>query len=242
MKLLQLKNISKILGGRSILKNLSLEMNTGDIKILIGPSGGGKSTFLQCMNLLIEPDEGEIYFKDKKIDFKNTSDLCNLRQKVGMIFQDFNLFDHLNARDNISLALKKVRNFSHKEAVERAEEELKRVGLETRAELYPSQLSGGQKQRVAIARAIAMEPEMLLLDEPTSALDPELVGEVLNVIRDLAQLGMPMIMATHQMDFVKNFATEVLFMEQGSIVEQANPQELLQNSESRTSAFCSLVH
>ncbi len=242
MQLLKLENISKTLGSRAILNKLDLELNKGDMKVLIGPSGGGKSTFLQCMNLLIEPDEGQITFKGENIDFANTKQVCQFRQKVGMIFQDFNLFDHLNALDNIILALKKVRNFNHDDAQTRAFVELQRVGLEAKAMLYPAQLSGGQKQRVAIARALAMDPEMLLLDEPTSALDPELVGEVLQVIKDLVKQGMPMIMATHQMDFAKSLATEILFMEKGFIIEQGSPTELLNNDTSRTKAFCSLVH
>lgn len=238
MNLLQLKNISKDLGGKAILKDISLSMNSGDIKILIGPSGGGKSTLLQCMNLLLLPDEGELYFQEKKIDFKNKASLCQLRQNVGMIFQDFNLFEHLNVLDNITLALKKVHTIPKAAAEKRALLELERVGLIDKTKLYPAQLSGGQKQRVAIARALAMDPKMLLLDEPTSALDPELVGEVLNVIRDLAHGGMPMVMATHQMDFARNLATEILFMEQGSIIEQGSPATLLGNASSRTSDFC----
>ncbi len=241
MNLLTLNNISKTLGKRLILNNLSVSMNVGDIKVLIGPSGGGKSTLLQCMNLLIVPDEGELYFENKKIDFHNSADSCALRQNVGMIFQDFNLFDHLNVLDNVSLALKKVKKFSKRDADKRARAELDRVGLGNRAGLYPAQLSGGQKQRVAIARALAMDPKMLLLDEPTSALDPELVGEVLAVIRDLAKQGMPMIMATHQMDFARNLATEILFMEQGVIIEQGAPSVLLNNPQSRTSDFCNKI-
>ncbi len=241
MQLLKLINITKSLGGKSILKGLDLELCSGDMKVLIGPSGGGKSTFLQCMNLLIEPDEGEILFHNEKINPHDTKQACEYRQKVGMIFQDFNLFDHLDAVDNISLALKKVRNMSKNDAMTRALVELERVGLKDKANLFPSQLSGGQKQRVAIARALAMDPEMLLLDEPTSALDPELVGEVLQVIKDLVKQGMPMIMATHQMDFAQSLATEIIFMENGSIVEQGTPAYLL-NSNGRTKAFCSLVH
>ncbi len=238
MNLLRVENISKTLGNRLILNNLTVNMNVGDIKVLIGPSGGGKSTLLQCMNLLLLPETGDVYFEDKKIDMKNSHHLCYLRQNVGMIFQDFNLFDHLNVIDNVTLALKKVKNLSKDEADTIARKQLDKVGLANRAGLYPAQLSGGQKQRVAIARALAMEPKMLLLDEPTSALDPELVGEVLNVIRELAEQGMPMIMATHQMDFAKNLATEILFMEQGSIIEQGSPTELLNNPNSRTSDFC----
>ncbi len=235
--LLKLEHISKTLGKRLILDDLSLTMNTGDIKVLIGPSGGGKSTFLQCMNLLLIPEQGELYFEGKKIDMKNNAHLCELRQNVGMIFQDFNLFDHLNVIDNITLALKKVKNLSKNDAEDLGRHELNKVGLGNRAGLYPAQLSGGQKQRVAIARALAMKPKILLLDEPTSALDPELVGEVMQVIKDLANEGMPMIMATHQMDFAKSIATEILFMEHGKIIEHDSPSALLSNANSRTSDF-----
>lgn len=241
--LLSVKNISVTLGNRKILDNVSLDMQAGDLKVLIGPSGAGKSTLLQCINHLITPDEGEIFLEGKKINAQNNAELCRLRQNVGMIFQDFNLFDHLTALDNICLALIKVRKMSKQEAQKQAHRELDRVGLANRAGLYPAQLSGGQKQRVAIARALAMQPKILLLDEPTSALDPELVGEVMNVIQDLAHGGMPMIMATHQMDFVRSLATEVLFMEHGTIIEQDTPKVLLaENSGTRTLDFCSKLN
>lgn len=241
--LIEAKNISLTIGERHILKNVSIRVNAGDLKVLIGPSGGGKSTFLQCINQLIQPDTGEIWLEGKQVDLKDKTSLCQLRQNVGMIFQDFNLFDHLNALDNITLALCKVRHFSKMDAQKRAKKELVRVGLGSRADLYPAQLSGGQKQRVAIARALAMDPKVLLLDEPTSALDPELVGEVLAVIRDLAANGMPMIMATHQMDFVQSLATEVLFMQAGAIIEQDTPRVLLApESKTRTLDFCSKIH
>ncbi len=237
--LLRAEHISKTLGGRQILSDVSIRVSPGDLKVLIGPSGAGKSTFLQCLNHLITPDQGQIWLEEQKIDSAHTKDLCNLRQQVGMIFQDFNLFDHLSAEENVGLALRKVLGFSKAQAKEKARKELDRVGLLNRAGLYPAQLSGGQKQRVAIARALAMEPKVLLLDEPTSALDPELVGEVLAVIRDLAQSGMPMIMATHQMDFARNLATEVLFMEKGRIIEQGTPAELLApGAQTRTQDFC----
>ncbi len=242
MNLLEVKNISKSYGTKNILKDISFNINKNEMKILIGPSGGGKSSLLQCLNLLIIPDEGQILFEDKNIAFNDKKALCTLRQNVGMIFQDFNLFDHLNALENVSLALRKVKNLPAKEAQDRALKELKRVGLSDKTSLYPSQLSGGQKQRVAIARAVAMDPKILLLDEPTSALDPELVAEVLYVIKDLAQSGMPMVMATHQMDFAKNLATEILFMEQGSIIEQGKASELLEDKHSRTAAFCLKNH
>lgn len=234
------KNISVTLGNRQILNNVSISVNKGDFKVLIGPSGAGKSTFLQCLNHLIAPDNGEIFLENTKINFQNTQELCMLRKNVGMIFQDFNLFDHLTALENISLALCKVQHLNKQDANEKARKELHRVGLDNRAGLYPAQLSGGQKQRVAIARALAMDPKVLLLDEPTSALDPELVGEVLEVIRNLAAGGMPMIMATHQMDFVRSLASEVLFMEHGIIIERDSPKILLaNNAKSRTRDFCS---
>lgn len=238
--LLRVEGIKKILGGRLILDRVDLTMYSGDLKVLIGPSGAGKSTFLQCINHLLTPDAGSIWLMGQKVEASNTANLCKLRQDVGMIFQDFNLFDHLTAVDNVALALRKVRKLSRAQALKRAHVELARVGLSNRAGLYPAQLSGGQKQRVAIARALAMDPKVLLLDEPTSALDPELVGEVLGVIRDLAKGGMPMIMATHQMDFARSLATEILFMELGRIVEQGTPAALLApGAGTRTHDFCS---
>ena len=236
--LLQVRGVSKSLGGRAILHDVSITVDPGDLKVLIGPSGAGKSTFLQCINWLITPDQGEIILNGTPVDGHSTSSLCHLRQEVGMIFQDFNLFDHLTALDNVALALRKVHGLSRAAANERARRELDRVGLANRAGLYPAQLSGGQKQRVAIARALAMDPKVLLLDEPTSALDPELVGEVLAVIRDLAAGGMPMIMATHQMDFARSLATEILFMEAGHIIEHGSPAELLApGANTRTQDF-----
>jgi len=238
--LLRAEGLSKTLGGRAILDSVSLTADRGDLKVLIGPSGAGKSTLLQCLNFLLPPDQGSIWLEGHLIDGSSKAELCRLRQQVGMIFQDFNLFDHLCAKDNIALALRKVKKMSKAEAADRARHELERVGLAARAELYPAQLSGGQKQRVAIARALAMDPKVLLLDEPTSALDPELVGEVLAVIRDLASGGMPMLMATHQMDFARALATEVLFMEHGHIIEQDSPTVLLApGAKTRTSDFCS---
>ena len=197
--ILRATNIVKKLGGKTILNGVSLDVHKGDVKVVIGPSGAGKSTFLQCLNYLLPPDSGDIWLEGKRVNARDTRELCALRQQVGMIFQDFNLFDHLTAEENVSIALRKVMGFSKAEARSRALTELSRVGLAKRAALYPAQLSGGQKQRVAIARALAMDPKVMLLDEPTSALDPELVGEVLSVIRDLADGGMTMIMATHQM-------------------------------------------
>lgn len=236
---LRVEGISKSLGGKDILTDCSLNVNRGELKVLIGPSGAGKSTLLQCINCLIPPDTGGIWLEDVKLDMRDRRKLCEFRAQVGMIFQDFNLFDHLTAQENVAIALRKVRGFSSRDATRRAQEELARVGLARRALLYPAQLSGGQKQRVAIARALAMDPKVILLDEPTSALDPELVGEVLAVIRDLAKGGMTMVMATHQMDFARALANEMLFMERGVIIERGAPAVLLApGAATRTRDFC----
>jgi len=240
---LQVKNISKKLGGKQILQGISFGLYKGEMKVLIGPSGGGKSTLLQCINFLIPPDEGTISLRDQEIQIHRKRDLYAYRQKVGMIFQDFNLFDHLDALDNVSIALRKVKKMTRTAARDRAMLELERVGIGDKAELYPAQLSGGQKQRVSIARALAMDPEVMLLDEPTSALDPELIGEVLSVIRNLVQEGMTMIMATHQIGFIRSLADEILFMQEGHIIEQGTPSDLLlPGKNSRTHAFCSKLH
>lgn len=236
---LRVEHISKALGGKAILNDCSLTVRRGELKVLIGPSGAGKSTFLQSINCLIPQDAGEIYLEGQRLDRADKAALCAFRAQVGMIFQDFNLFDHLTAEDNVAIALRKVRGMSAAAARKRAQEELARVGLARRALLYPAQLSGGQKQRVAIARALAMDPKVILLDEPTSALDPELVGEVLAVIRDLADGGMTMVMATHQMDFARALATEIIFMEHGRLIEQGAPQDLLaEGAATRTRDFC----
>ena len=204
--ILRATNIVKKLGGKTILNDVSLDVHKGDVKVVIGPSGAGKSTFLQCLNYLLPPDSGDIWLEGKKVNARDTRELCALRQQVGMIFQDFNLFDHLTAEENVSIALRKVMGCNKAEARN---------------------------------RALAMDPKVMLLDEPTSALDPELVGEVLSVIRDLADGGMTMIMATHQMDFARALATDILFMEQGKIIEQGAPDVLLApGSGTRTSDFC----
>lgn len=240
--LLEVRGLSKQLGGKNILQDVSFSLHKGDLKVLIGPSGGGKSTILQCINLLLFPDQGAIFLNGREVAFKRKKELLHFRQQVGMIFQDFNLFDHLCALDNVSIALRKVKKMSKLEARLLAEQELQRVGLGDKAALYPAELSGGQKQRVSIARALALNPLLLLLDEPTSALDPELIGEVLAVIRDLSQRGITMLMATHQMGFARTLAQEILFMEQGRIVEQGIPGQLLAAKpgaiQSRTLAFC----
>jgi polar amino acid transport system ATP-binding protein len=237
--ILRVNKISKAFGDDTILKSVSLQLAKGEIKVLIGPSGGGKSTLLQCINCLVIPDSGDIQLENNYIDFTSKQDLYRLRQQIGMIFQDFNLFDHLTALDNITIALRKVKKIGKKEAVQRARVELEQVGLGDKENLYPAQLSGGQKQRVAIARALAMDPKILMLDEPTSALDPELIGEVIAVIKELAVKGMTMIMATHQVSLISSLADEILFMENGSIVEQGPPASLLTvGNGSKTQGFC----
>ncbi|SKA82812.1 amino acid ABC transporter ATP-binding protein [Desulfobaculum bizertense] len=240
---LRIEGLNKSFGENYVLKDASLTLKRGELKVLIGPSGGGKSTLLQCMNFLIPPDTGRFWLNGQEVDPSDKKSLYSYRQKVGMIFQDFNLFDHLSAVENVRIALVKVLGMSKKDAMDRAMAELERVGMAGRANLYPAQLSGGQKQRVSIARALAMDPEVLLLDEPTSALDPELIGEVLTVIRDLSQAGMTMIMATHQITFSSQLADEFIFMQQGRIIEQGSPKELLAAGvESRTQEFCSKIN
>ena len=240
---LRVEQITKRFGDKTILNRVSLTVNRGKLKLLIGPSGGGKSTLLQCINLLLFPDSGRIFLEEKEIDFKRKRELYHFRQQVGMIFQDFNLFDHLTAINNVSIALRKVKKMSAAAARQRAFLELERVGLNDKIDLYPAELSGGQKQRVSIARALAMDPSVMLLDEPTSALDPELIGEVLQVIRDLARAGMTMVMATHQVGFAKPLTDEILFMEKGEIIEQGSPDQLLDPSGStRTGDFCSRLN
>jgi len=237
--ILRVENIVKTIGGHRILDDVSLSVSKGHLKVLIGPSGAGKSTLLSCINFLAPPDSGRIFLEGREINGASRKELLALRQYVGMIFQDFNLFDHLTALENVRVALIKVKGMSKAKATARAMEELTRVGLADRADQYPAQLSGGQKQRVSVARALAMDPKVLLLDEPTSALDPELIGEVLAVIRDLADEGMTMLMATHQISFSASLADEFLFMEAGHIVERGSPAVLLaRDSGSRTQAFC----
>jgi polar amino acid transport system ATP-binding protein len=238
--ILTVDNLHKSFGANPVLTDVSFTLPRAKLKVLVGPSGGGKSTLLQCINYLIPPDSGRVCLEGREVNPRNKKELLSYRQQVGMIFQDFNLFDHLSALENVRIALIKVKGMAKAEADERALAELARVGLSRRAHLYPAQLSGGQKQRVSIARALAMDPKVLLLDEPTSALDPELIGEVLTVIKDLAQGGMTMIMATHQISFAAPLADEFIFMERGRIVEHGSPAELLgKDSCSRTQAFCS---
>ncbi len=235
--ILRVENICKSFNGDPIIKGVDVSLAKGEIKILIGPSGGGKSTLLQCMNCLVTPDSGKFWLEEKVVDISNKQQLYSYRQQVGMIFQDFNLFDHLTAIDNLTIALRKVKKMGKKEATARAMTELSQVGLADKKYLYPAELSGGQKQRVAIARALAMDPKVLLLDEPTSALDPEVMGEVIDVIRNLARKGMTMIMATHQINLIRTLADEILFMDAGYVVEQGTPKALLVPG-SRSQGFC----
>jgi polar amino acid transport system ATP-binding protein len=240
--ILRVENIIKAFGRREVLKGVSLSINKGQLKVLIGPSGAGKSTLLQCINYLVTPDEGEIWLEGRRVSHHRKRDLYAYRQQVGMIFQDFNLFDHLTALDNISIALIRVKGMKKKEAKERALAELERVGLRGHDHHYPAQLSGGQKQRVSIARALAMDPKVMLLDEPTSALDPELIGEVLTVIRDLVANGMTMIMATHQIGFSRALANEIIFMVDGMIIEKGTPERMFSEAVcERAKEFCSKI-
>lgn len=239
--ILQVKNIKKSFNGDPVLKGVGVKLDRGEIKILIGPSGGGKSTLLQCINCLIIPDSGEFWLDGKAIDITNKKVLYRYRQQVGMIFQDFNLFDHLTALENVSIALRRVKKMTRHDACKRAKTELSQVGLKDKGALYPAELSGGQKQRVAIARALAMDPKVLLLDEPTSALDPEVMGEVIDVIRNLAKKGVTMIMATHQISLIRTLADEILFMADGLVVEQGTPEELLVPG-TRSQGFCDTLN
>lgn len=222
--ILTIKNLSKKYGENVIFQDLSLTVNEGDTIVIIGPSGTGKSTLLRCVNLLTRPNEGQIWLDDMEITAKGT-DEDQVRQHIGMVFQNFLLFNHLTALDNVKLGLTKVKKMSDEAATRKAMRELTRVGLADRANHYPGQLSGGQQQRVGIARALAMDPRVMLFDEPTSALDPELIGEVLEVMRQLALDGMTMLVVTHEMGFARQAADRVVFMDHGTIVEQAPPAE-----------------
>jgi polar amino acid transport system ATP-binding protein len=236
---LRVKNLTKKYAHKEVLKDASLSMKEGEIKVLIGPSGAGKSTLLQCINFLVIPDHGRIWLEDREILHTKKKELHEYRQKVGMIFQDFNLFDHLTALGNVEIGLVRVKKMKKNEARDRAVAELERVGLKDHITKYPAQLSGGQKQRVSIARALAMDPKVMLLDEPTSALDPELISEVLAVIRALGEEGMTMIIATHQIGFASDLAKEIIFMEDGAIAETGPPAKILSQAEcARTREFC----
>lgn len=231
------KNYDKL----EVLKGIDAQVNKGDIIAIIGPSGSGKSTFLRCINKLEELTSGHIYIKNQDIMSDNT-DINLIRQKVGMVFQHFNLFPHKTVMENLTLAPMKLKNLSQEEAEKKALILLEKVGLKDKASAYPNQLSGGQKQRIAIARALAMEPEVMLFDEPTSALDPEMIKEVLDVMRELAQEGMTMLIVTHEMGFAKNVANRIFFMDRGTILEDTTPTELFSNPKhERTQEFLNKV-
>lgn len=226
--MIEVKNLKISFGKLDVIKDLSINIEKGEKIVVIGPSGSGKSTFLRCLNHLENPTGGHIYFEGTDLlDSKTNLDLC--RQKMGMVFQHFNLFPHLTVRQNITLAPVSLKLKTQEEADEQALQLLKRVGLEEKADVYPSTLSGGQKQRIAIVRALAMNPEVILFDEPTSALDPEMVGEVLNVIKDLANEGMTMVVVTHEMGFAREVADRVIFMDNGYITEEGTPEEIFQH-------------
>ncbi|SHJ37308.1 amino acid ABC transporter ATP-binding protein, PAAT family [Clostridium amylolyticum] len=234
-------NLHKHFGELHVLKGVSEHVEKGEVLVIIGPSGSGKSTFLRCLNLLESPSEGSIIYKNEEITKKGTN-INKIRENMGMVFQQFNLFPHMKVIDNIILAPMKVKNKSKEEAEAIAYKLLKKIGLEDKALSYPSKLSGGQKQRIAIARALAMEPEVMLFDEPTSALDPEMVGEVLNVMKELAAEGMTMVVVTHEMGFAKEVADRVIFMDEGKIIEEGTPQEIFSNPQNpRTKDFLSKI-
>lgn len=235
--MIKVNNLNKKFGKLHVLKGIDIEIKKGEVVVVIGPSGSGKSTFLRCLNLLEQPSDGEVIFEGISITDKNT-DINKLREKMGMVFQQFNLFPNMTVLDNITLSPRKLKNLSKEEADKIAYGLLKRIGLEDKALSYPAQLSGGQKQRIAIARALAMSPDVMLFDEPTSALDPEMVGEVLDVMKELASEGMTMIVVTHEMGFAREVGDRVIFMDEGKILEEGTPEEIFKNPvQARTQDF-----
>lgn len=239
--MIKVRNLQKSFGDNHVLNGIDVDIRKGECVCVIGPSGSGKSTFLRCLNLLEKPEEGEIYINGQDImDPKLNVD--KYRENLGMVFQHFNLFPNMTVKQNITLAPVRLKKWTKEEADTKAIELLRKVGLERKADTYPNKLSGGQKQRVAIARALAMNPEVMLFDEPTSALDPEMVGEVLDVMKSLVKEGMTMVVVTHEMGFAKNVSDRVIFMDQGVIVEDESPRELFENPKhERTKNFLSKV-
>ena len=239
--MIEVKNLEKSFGKNHVLRGINETINEGEVVCIIGPSGSGKSTFLSCLNLLEQPTSGEVILDGEKINAPDR-DIDKIREKLGMVFQNFNLFPHMSVLDNITMAPIKVKGQARGEAEAEARRLLDVVGLLDKAEAYPSSLSGGQKQRVAIARALAMKPEIMLFDEPTSALDPEMVGEVLAVMKQLAEDGMTMVIVTHEMGFAREVADRVLFIDGGVILEQGTPEEIFGNPQNeRTQTFLSMV-
>ena len=235
------KDLRKNFGKLEVLKGIDQHIAKGEVVVVIGPSGSGKSTFLRCLNLLEEPTGGQVIFEGNDITDPKT-DISKIRQKMGMVFQQFNLFNNLSIMDNITVGPIRVKGLSKEAAEAKAYELLDRIGLRDKADSYPHQLSGGQKQRIAIIRALAMEPDVMLFDEPTSALDPEMVGEVLDVMKALAQDGMTMVIVTHEMGFAKEVGDRVLFMDQGIVMEEGTPDEIFNHAQNpRTQEFLSKV-
>ena len=239
--MIEVKDLKKSFGKLDVLRGISEKIEEQEVVCVIGPSGSGKSTFLRCLNLLEEPTGGEVYLDGERINALGV-DIDKIRERLGMVFQNFNLFPHMTVLDNVTLAPIKVKGKNRAEAEESALKILETVGLSDKASSFPASLSGGQKQRVAIARALAMEPEVMLFDEPTSALDPEMVGEVLNVMKRLAEEGMTMVIVTHEMGFAREVADRVLFIDQGVVMEQGTPEELFGSPKNeRTKSFLSKV-
>lgn len=239
--IIHVENLKKNFGKLEVLKDISIDISEGEVVVLLGPSGSGKSTFLRCLNQLETATAGTILVDDNEITNKNT-DINKVRENIGMVFQHFNLFPHKTVLENIMLAPVELKKMTKEEAKSKGMQLLKRVGMDTKADAYPSQLSGGQKQRVAIARALAMTPDVMLFDEPTSALDPEMVGEVLNVMQELAAEGMTMVVVTHEIGFAREVADRIVFMDGGYIVEQGTPEEVISHpKEARTIDFLNKV-
>nr|WP_296965652.1 amino acid ABC transporter ATP-binding protein [uncultured Mediterraneibacter sp.] len=239
--MIKVRNLQKSFGDNHVLNGIDVDIRKGECVCVIGPSGSGKSTFLRCLNLLEKPEEGEIFINGQDI-MNPKLNVDKYRENLGMVFQHFNLFPNMTVKQNITLAPVRLKKWTKEEADTKAIELLRKVGLERKADTYPNKLSGGQKQRVAIARALAMNPEVMLFDEPTSALDPEMVGEVLDVMKSLVKEGMTMVVVTHEMGFAKNVSDRVIFMDQGVIVEDESPKELFENPQhERTKNFLSKV-
>ena len=239
--MIEVKGLQKHFGDLHVLNGIDEQINDGEVVVVIGPSGSGKSTFLRCLTLLEEPTDGQVIIDGQQINAPGV-DINKVRQNIGMVFQHFNLFPHLTVRKNITLAPVKLKKMTQEQADAKAMELLKKVGLADKADVYPAQISGGQKQRVAIARALAMEPKYMLFDEPTSALDPEMVGEVLDVMKRLAQTGMTMVVVTHEMGFAREVGDRILFIDEGVVMEQGKPANFFANPKNeRTRSFLSKV-